>query len=203
MQPEPRAPGLLSMDADHRLVERVLAGEQGAFHELIVRYERLVQHIVFRLVRDRADAEEVCQDVFVRVHRGLSGFRRESKLSTWIGRIAYRTALKRLEKVDTPVCDGVHGDDEPPLLGELVDHAAANPLDELARSELREFVRGKVESLPAEQRAAITLYHLDGMSVAEVAAVMELPAGTVKSHLFRARQRLKEMLADRIGGGQP
>lgn len=191
------------MDADHRLVERVLAGEQGAFHELILRFERLVQHIVFRLVHDRADAEEVCQDVFVRVHRGLPGFRRESKLSTWIGRIAYRTALKRLERVVTPVGGGVHRDEGPPPHGELVDHAAANPLEELARAELRAFVRRKVESLPVEQRAAITLYHLDEMSVAEVAAVMQLPAGTVKSHLFRARQRLKEMLADRIGGGQP
>jgi RNA polymerase sigma factor (sigma-70 family) len=191
------------MDADHRLAERVLAGEPGAFHELLLRYERLVQHIVFRLVRDRADAEEVCQDVFVRVHRGLASFRRESKLSTWIGRIAYRTALKRLERVGAPTGGGAHEEEGPTPRGEIVDHAAANPLDELARAELRAFVRGKVESLPAEQRAAVTLYHLDGMSVAEVAAVMQLPAGTVKSHLFRARQRLKEMLADRIGGGQP
>jgi RNA polymerase sigma factor (sigma-70 family) len=188
------------MEADHRLVERVLAGDRAALHELIGRHERLVQHIVFRLVPERADAEEVCQDVLVRVCRGLPRFRGESKLSTWIGRIAYRTALKRLEKRTMSV-SGLPDPHDADLrgAGEATD-PSPTALDALVGEELRAYVRRQVQLLPAEQRAVVTLYHLDELSVAEVADVMDMPPGTVKSHLFRARKWLKAKLEERIGG---
>lgn len=190
------------MDDDQRLVGRVLAGERAAFLALIARYERLVQHVVTRIVLDRADAEEVCQDVFLRVYRGLPGFRGDSKLSTWIGRVAHRTALKHVEKRRLPSvpASGAGGD---------TDHAGtrraerATPglqLDDVVRAELRAFVRERVADLPVQYRIAVTLYHLEGMTISETAAVMNLPEGTVKSHLFRARRLLRERLEERIGG---
>lgn len=184
------------MENDQRLIERVLAGERAAFRELIASYERLVQHVVFRLVLDRRDAEEVCQDVFLRVYRGLANFRGEAKLSTWIARIAHRSALKHLEKRRLPRAPEFTSDDHSTV--EIA--TPATQLDDVVRAELRAFTRARVAVLPPEYRAAVTLYHLEGMSVAEVAEVMQLPSGTVKSHLFRARKLLKAMVEERLGG---
>ena len=185
------------MEDDERLVGRVRAGDREAFRELVARYERLVRHVVHRMVTDDGEAEEVCQDVFLRAYRGLAGFRGDAKLSTWIGRIAYNTAAKRLARRRTRV------EAAPEDAGRRSTAERATPgtqLDDVVRAELRAFVREKVGELAPEQRAAVTLFHLEEMSVAEVAAVMGVPEGTVKSHLFRARRLLRSMVEERIRG---
>ena len=176
------------MHDDRQLVTRVLAGETGAFHELVRRYERLVRHIVFRLVLVEADAEEVCQDVFVRVYRGLRNFTGEAKLSTWIGRIAYRRALTELQRrrvrkyVELPS-----------------DSVDAAQLRHVLQTEIKSVVHRCVLRLPPDYRAAVTLYYLEEMTVAETADVLGQPEGTVKSNLYRARKLLREMLHAEIG----
>lgn len=184
-----------------RLIQRVCSGERNAFVELVERYQGLVSHVVGRMVSDPRDREELCQDVFLEVHGGLEGFRGESKLSTWIGRIAYRVCLNHLERRTPPVpasqVEPAGTDDgrESWLAG--VAGSRRDPHREAVRGELREFLHREIEALRPQYRAAVTLYHVEDMTVGEVASVMELPVGTVKSHLHRARSELKERLLER------
>lgn len=182
------------MESERRLVERVLTGDHAAFRALVERYERLVRHVVRRLLDDPHDAEEVFQDVFVRVYRGLPNFRLDARLSTWIGRIAYNTAARWARR------DRVTAHADVSTLDEGIDAARVEPvqLATLEERELRDLVRAQVARLPPDQRLAVTLYHVDGLSVAEVAEIMETPENTVKSHLFRGRKALKEMLTGRL-----
>jgi RNA polymerase sigma-70 factor (ECF subfamily) len=187
--------------AERRLVRRVVAGERAAFLTLIERYERLVQHVVYRMVRDDRDREELCQDVFVRVHRYLDSFRFEAKLSTWIARIARNTCLNHLEKKEVllyadhaPTPDGTPPDMRDAFARLPAD--AASPAERTADRDVRTAVHDALDRLPEPYRTALTLYHLEGMSVREVARAMDNPPGTVKSHLYRARKRLKDGLLD-------
>jgi RNA polymerase sigma factor (sigma-70 family) len=182
------------MDGDEELVTRMLAGDRAAFRDLIARYERLVVHVVSALVRNDADREEVCQDVFLRVHRGVRDFRFGSKLSTWIARIAHRASLNHLERQRLPL----YADLPPGEQARLHPTSPApDPLAGALAEEARRFVREAIHTLPAAYRTALTLYHLEEMTVEEVGTVLDLPAGTVKSHLFRARRLLKDALRAR------
>ena len=189
-------------DIDERkLVERILDGDRGAFLTFIDRYERLVKHVVFRMVDDDRDREELCQDVFVRAHRYLDGFRFESKLSTWLARIARNTCLNHLEKKEVPL----YADEAPSPDGETPDARTAlnrvpDPEEDVAAAtaerQRRDLVREGIEALSEHYRTALTLYHLEEMSVSQISEVMDNPEGTVKSHLYRGRKKLKDWLLD-------
>ncbi len=190
-------------DIDEReLVERILDGDREAFLTFIDRYERLVKHVVYRMVDDVRDREELCQDVFVRAHRYLDGFRFESKLSTWLARIARNTCLNHLEKKQVPLYA-----DEAPSPEDETPHARAalnrvpDPTEDVAETaenrQRRDVVREGIEALSEHYRTALTLYHLEGMSVSQISEVMDNPEGTVKSHLYRGRKKLKDWLLDR------
>jgi RNA polymerase sigma-70 factor (ECF subfamily) len=196
------APGAEERAAERRLVERVLDGERDAFVELVEQYERLVQHVVYRMVDDDRDREELCQDVFVRVHRYLDGFRFESKLSTWIARIARNTCLNHLEKKQMPLyADQAAGPsdaaatDARELFNRIPDEGDT-PADETADRHVYDAIHDAIDTLPEHYRTALTLYHLEGMSVQEVADAMDNPEGTTKSHLYRARKKLKDRLLE-------
>lgn len=192
-------------DIDERqLVERILEGDRQAFLTFIDRYERLVKHVVFRMVDDDRDREELCQDVFVRAYRYLDGFRFESKLSTWLARIARNTCLNHLEKKEIPL----YADEAPAPEGETPDaRTALNRVPDpdsrrdvagtAADRQRRDLVREGIESLAEHYRTALTLYHLEGMSVSQISEVMDNPEGTVKSHLYRGRKKLKDWLLER------
>lgn len=190
-------------DIDEReLVERILDGDREAFLAFIDRYERLVKHVVFRMVDDDRDREELCQDVFVRAHRSLDGFRFESKLSTWLARIARNTCLNHLEKKEVPL----YADEAPAPDGGTPDARAAlnrvpDPAEDVTAAtearQRRDLVREGIQALSEHYRTALTLYHLEGMSVSQISTVMENPEGTVKSHLYRGRKKLKEWLLER------
>lgn len=186
------------MDDDRRLVARVQAGEREAFRDLVGRHENLVAHVVYRMVRHSADREELCQEVFVRVYRKLGSFRFESKLSTWIAKLAYHACLNHLKKRRLLLYDDLGRRANPggaaPDRGIEPADRSATPLDAAEAAELRSFVRAQVEALPWAYRAVVTLYHLEGMSVAEVGEVTGMPTGTVKNYLFRARRVLKDRL---------
>ena len=188
------------MESDREIVERVLAGDRDAFTALVKRHQRLVSHLVFRMVRDPRDREELCQDVFFRVYRKLDTFAYHASLSTWIGRIAYRACLNHLERRALPLYDDLREAGEEG--GSPIERLAGggpSPLERAEAEELRAFVRARVDALPVQFRTAVVLYHLEEMSVGEIAEVMDLPEGTVKSHLFRARKLLKETLMAAYG----
>jgi RNA polymerase sigma-70 factor (ECF subfamily) len=187
---------------ERELVEQVLDGDREAFLDFIDRYERLVKHVVFRMVDDDRDREELCQDVFMRAYRYLDGFRFESKLSTWLARIARNTCLNHLEKkeVDLYADHAPAPDDDQHPDARAALNRVEDPDEDVAEAaterERREVVREGIETLSEHYRTALTLYHLEGMSISQISDIMDNPEGTVKSHLYRGRKKLKDWLLD-------
>ncbi|MBD3219211.1 MAG: sigma-70 family RNA polymerase sigma factor [candidate division Zixibacteria bacterium] len=179
------------MHENRTLVERIKAGDNYAFERLIQKYQKLVSHIVFRMIPNQADREDLCQDVFFKVYKNLQNFRFDSKISTWIGRIAYNGCLNYLEKKRVPLYDDLTDDTK-----DFEQNISADPgPDILAENkDLGDILRKEIDKLPVKYRTIITLYHLDEMSYTEIADVMGLPEGTVKSYLFRARKALKDSI---------
>lgn len=176
---------------ERELVNRITrGGDERAFPQLVQQYERLVYHVVHRLVSQPADAEDICQEVFLKVHKGLRGFDFAAKLSTWIARIAYRTAIDYLRKYrQQPVVDGLTDLDQFYFTQET-------PEQITAERDVSAYVNQLMTQLPQPYRTILSLYHLDEFSYAEIEQITGLPAGTVKSYLFRARKLLKEKLDD-------
>ncbi len=179
------------MADNHLEIERILTGDHKAFEAFVKRYQRLVSHIVFRMIPNDEDRRDICQDVFIKIHQSLGSFRHESKLSTWIGRVAYNRCLNYLEKKKVPLYEDLCRE------GETVDSVIGSAIrpDEYAEDQDRSArLRHEIAGLPAQFRTIVTLYHLDEMTYPEIGDIMKLPEGTVKSYLFRARKLLKEKL---------
>lgn len=176
------------------LIKKIKAGDTTAFRALIEEYQRLVSHIVFRLVRSPKDREDICQDVFLQVYQNLGAFKFESKLSTWIARIAYNRCLNHLEKKRMPLYHDVVGAET--SVEALAEHGG-QPDQEAESRHLSDLLQHEIEQLPIQSRTIITLYHLEQMKYQEIAEVLRLPEGTVKSYLFRARKLLKQRLIEK------
>jgi len=179
---------------DRMLVSRVLAGDVQAFMLLIRQHERLVAHMVGRLIKSPEDRDELCQDVFLRVHEKLSEFSFQSKLSTWIATIAWRHAINYLRKRKMSFSDIPEEDAFTKRFIEEV-----NPETITEERDLDEFVLKLVNELPPQYKIVLTLYHLEGMSYPEIGEVTKMPEGTVKNYLFRARNLLKEKVKMYLG----
>ncbi|HWU52018.1 MAG TPA: sigma-70 family RNA polymerase sigma factor [Tahibacter sp.] len=184
------------MNPDRVLVDAVLARRAGAFERLVAEHQGLCWHIIQRLVRHPEDTRELCQETFLRVHQYLHQYRYESALKSWIGRVAYAVALRHLEKRQVPLVEAERDTDEDPLLQESDGFDLESAW---ADAQLRERLRAAIEALAPLPRLLLTLYHLDELSIPEIVQVSGLPAGTIKSHLFRSRLRLRELLQTRFG----
>jgi RNA polymerase sigma factor (sigma-70 family) len=171
---------------DRALVSRVLSGDMQAFRALIKMHERLVAHMVGRLVKLEEDREELCQDVFMKVYEKLGEFNFQSKLSTWIGTIAYRQAINHLRKRKIEITDF------PPEISEI-------ETDEVAEQDLEQYILKLIDGLPVQYKLVLTLFHLQQKNYAEIAEITGMPDGTVKNYLFRARQLLKEKAKKYLG----
>lgn len=179
------------MTEPEELVKKIVAGDAEAFRNLIAAYQRLVSHIVFRMVNNEADREDLCQEVFVKVYQNLSSFHFESRVSTWIAKIAYNTSINYLKKKKVPLYDDLTHESEP----QENNLSANEATDSVAlASDLNSRLQNEIETLPVRYRTILTLYHLEEMSYAEISKILEMPTGTVKSYLFRARKILKERL---------
>jgi len=179
---------LLSMFNENQVIEKVLQGDMRAFDLLVKQYEKLVCYVIYRMIKNKEDMEDVCQDVFIKVYRNLSQFDHRAKLSTWIAKIAYLTAVSHLKKNRQNTAfnypddlDEIHFTDE-------------HPEKLLTRKDTAEYLERMIAQLPEKYRMVITLYHLKEFSYTEIGEITGLPEGTVKTHLFRARQLLKETL---------
>ena len=182
--------------SDKSLVDKVLRGETGAFAAVIKNTEALTAQIVFKMISNAEDRKDVAQDIYLKVFNKLSGFRFESKLSTWIAQIGYNTCLSYLEKKKL-VLPGNFQDDETDAL-ELLNNklnAQNNETEKvISKKELSFILKKEIEDLPPVYKTLITLYHNEDLSYEEIAEIVQLPQGTVKSYLFRARKMLKENL---------
>lgn len=181
---------------DQLLVQSVLARAPGAFERLVARHQGLVWHMVYRMVQHPEDARELSQDVFFRVHERLHQFRGESSLATWIGRVAFSVASRHLQRKRLPLAEPV-GEDDAPAWEHVADEFDLEAA--CADAEVMRLLQAAIDRLPAIQRTLVTLYHLEGLGVGEIAGITDLPEGTVKNYLFRARGRLRQQLETRLG----
>ncbi|MEP0984256.1 sigma-70 family RNA polymerase sigma factor [Ekhidna sp.] len=170
---------------EKQLVRQVLSGSDSAIRLLISKYERLVIHMVARVVSDNMDREELCQDVFVKVIDKLSGFHFESKLSTWIATIAYRTAVNFAKKKKLVQVD----------LDEIAFKTGNEP-DITEEEDMKSFILKLIDQLPVNYKTVLTLFYLDGFSYPEIMEVTGMPEGTVKNYIHRARLKLKKIVED-------
>jgi len=144
--------------------------------------------MVGRMIRNKSECEEICMDVFLKVHQKLGDFNFQSKLSTWIGAIAYRLSLNHLRK--NQILSDDFASEE---ILTLANHDM-NPEKIYSRKELKEYVHRLVQQLPPFYSVVITLYHLEEKNYKEIEEITGFPEGTVKSYLFRGRKLLKEKL---------
>ncbi len=182
------APRLSADPSDGALVAAALRGDGEAFAELVTRYERPVYHLAYRTLKDAEEARDITQESFLRAYRSLRSFRPSAKFSTWIFAIAYHACcdhLKRLRRQSG---------------NELPDHpdSAPGPEHQVIALDQAERLRAAIDSLPEKYRSVITLYHLQGRQYDEIARVLDLPMGTVKTHLFRAKEQLRRILRGTI-----
>jgi RNA polymerase sigma-70 factor (ECF subfamily) len=177
------------VEDDRALVNGVLERRAGAFETLVARHQRLVWHMIHRLVQHPEDTRDVCQEAFLRVHRELHRFRFESLLSTWIARIAWHAGLRHLERKRLPLIDLVDDDSIAQQVAGDFDLEAS-----CANAQLLERLHAAIDALPPLKRAVLTLYYLEDLGVSEIAFILDRPEGTVKSELLRARARLRKVL---------
>lgn len=182
------------MTDDQALVSRIVSGDIQAFRLLIRQHERLVAHMIGRLVRNPEEREELCQDVFLKVHEHLPEFNFQSRLSTWIATIAYRHAINFMRKRKMLLTDIPEEDS---ISGYFVEEATPETM--ASEQDLDRVVLSLVDTLPAQYKVVLTLYHVDGMSYPEIGEITGMPEGTVKSYLFRARNLLKEKVKQYLG----
>lgn len=175
---------------ENQLIHQIVGGNTHAFRFLVKKYERLVFHIAGKMIREQADLEDVCQEVFVKVYKKLPEFRRESKLSTWIGTIAYRESIDFLRK------HGANIQDLQNLKEDLPHNFTENNTPENIQTaeERRLLVNQLIGTLPPMYRTVLSLYHIEEMTYKEIEEITQLPQGTLKSYLHRARQMLKIQL---------
>ncbi|MGH7549651.1 MAG: RNA polymerase sigma factor [Gemmatimonadota bacterium] len=183
---------------DEQLVDEALSGSQGAYRELVRRFERPVFNLVVRMVRDHTLAEDLAQDTFIKAFSRLDTYRPEQgKFSNWLFKIAHNTAIDQLRKTvpDTYSLDRGDDDDDPDFHALLADTDAATPLEATERADLAESLAAAVGRLRPEYREVIVLRHQEGLAYEEIAEIAGLPLGTVKTYIHRARKELAALLA--------
>ncbi len=206
--PDPTAADASPQDTDLALVQRTLAGEQRAYELLVVKYQRRIERLVGRMVRDTDLVQDIAQETFIRAYRALGQFRGDAQFYTWLYRIAVNTAkkalvdLRRDPLVSETTLRGADDEDETSAVeNELT--SAETPETVLAAKEIAAAVNQAMEALPEELRQAVTLREIEGLSYEEIAQVMDCPIGTVRSRIFRAREaisaRVKPLLANQTG----
>jgi RNA polymerase sigma-70 factor (ECF subfamily) len=184
-------------DAD--VVALAQRGREDAFRELVRRYERPVFSLVFRIVRDSATAEDLAQDTFIKVLNNIDKYRPEFKLSSWLFKIANNVAIDHLRRrqLNTVSMDGSpHASTAADIEATRFDVASddESALEEMESKELGSAIEHAIGKLRPEYRSCILLRHVEGRSYEEIAATLDLPLGTVKTYIHRARHELREAL---------
>jgi len=183
------------MDTDPELPARLARDLDGSFEALVVAHQRLVFGLALRVVADRADAEEVAQDTFVRAYHALAGYEAERvaamRLRPWLAQIALNLARNRVRRRPPPHRPLEDGDGQPLAVAAP---SAAGPAELAERRVERDLWAGLLAGLPRGQREAVVLRHVEGLPYAEVAEVLGRPVGTVKTHVHRGVRQLREQL---------
>lgn len=181
-------------DSDAVLVQRTVAGDQRAYGLLVLKYQRRIQRLIGRMVRDVDLVEDICQETFIRAYRALHQFRGDAQFYTWLYRIAVNTAKKFLLELknDPTVSESflANDDDDETSWKKNEPMADDGPESILAAKEIAAVVNAAMDDLPADLRQAVVLREIEGLSYEEIAAAMDCPVGTVRSRIFRAREAI-------------
>ncbi len=171
--------------SDRELIAKILGGNTQAFAVVVKDTEKLVTQIVRKMTTNADDQKDLVQNIYLKAYQNLSSFQLKSKLSTWIGNIAYNTTVNYLQKQKIPILE---------LDTKLETKFALteNPESEAIRAETLEIIQAEIDKLPPLYKTLITLYHLEELPNKEIAAITNLPEGTIKSYLARARKILKD-----------
>ena len=186
-------------DTDALLVERAQRGDTRAFEMLVVKYQRRIERLIGRMVRDVDLVQDIAQETFIRAYRALPQFRAESAFYTWLYRIAVNTAKKALvdmkrDPVMTYTSMQGNDDDDETYRGGMEPTDGETPEALLASKEIAATVNAAIAALSEDLRQAITLREIEGLSYEEISDVMNCPIGTVRSRIFRAREAIAERL---------
>jgi len=189
----------LSTATDQQVVGWARDGLETAYRELLRRYQRPVFSLIYRMVRDRELSEDLTQETFVKVLNALDRYRPEFKFSSWIFKIANNAAIDQLRRkeLDTLSLEGGPDAVTPDRIEATslqVGDLSESPLDELEARELGSAIETAIGQLRPEYRACIIMRHVDGRPYDEIAEILDLPLGTVKTYIHRARAELREML---------
>ncbi len=197
-----------SRDTDLALVQRTVAGDPKAYELLVIKYQRRIERLIGRMVRDTDLVQDIAQETFIRAYRALAQFRGEAQFYTWLYRIAVNTAKKSLGDMrrdllvtETTLRSGDEEDETSAVENEL--RTEETPETVLAAREIAAAVNQAMQALPEDLRQAVTLREIEGLSYAEIAETMNCPIGTVRSRIFRAREaisaRVKPLLTNQSG----
>jgi RNA polymerase sigma-70 factor (ECF subfamily) len=195
-------------DVDAQLVKRAQSGDTRAFEMLVVKYQRRIERLIGRMVRDVDLVQDIAQESFIRAYRAMPQFRGDSAFYTWLYRIAVNTAKKALVDLkrdplvsESSLSNHEEGEETSRTENELSDGETPEAL--LASKEIAQAVNAAIEALSEDLRQAITLREIEGLSYEEISDVMNCPIGTVRSRIFRAREaiatRLRPLLDTRAG----
>lgn len=204
----PESPPVSAAEAEAALVRRAAAGDGRAYELLVIKYQRRIERLISRYVRDVDLVPDIAQETFIRAWRALPQFRGEAQFYTWLYRIAVNTAKKTLLELkrDPIVVESAlrltdDEDETSRRQNELISHST--PESELAAREIAAAVNAAMAALPDDLREAITLREIEGLSYEEIAQAMDCPIGTVRSRIFRAREaisaRVRPLLSHQSG----
>jgi RNA polymerase sigma-70 factor (ECF subfamily) len=182
---------------DREILRQVRDGDVRQYAVLVDRYKDRALTLALRVVRNREEAEELVQDAFVRAYRNLRSFRGDSAFRTWFYRILYNVCMSRIRQRARrePV---LRLEDQPAMSESIPDREMSTALEQLEQKEIADILSGELLKLPDKYRTALTLFYTEQMSYEEMSEITGLSVGTVKTHLFRARNLLREKLVTRL-----
>jgi len=182
------------MDPEHETIRRILGGDSREFGVLVDRYKDRAFALALRLLESREDAEDAVQDAFVKAYRRLAEFRGDCRFGTWYYRILYNTCISRISRRPA---DSLSLDDVASAQGEIAVSNEPDRLEMMVADECGEILGEELQKLPRKFQAVLTLFYVQEQRYEEIAAILDVPLNTVKSHLFRARELLRKRVQDR------
>lgn len=187
--------------SDQEVVQQAVIGCESAYRELIRRYQRPIYSLIYRMVRNKELAEDLAQDTFIKMLNGIGSYRPEYKFSSWLFKIANNAAIDHLRRreLDTLSLDGsphAEGAEAVEATTLQIGDDKESQLEEVTSRELGAQIEAAVGRLRPEYRNCILLRHVEGRPYEEIAEILDLPLGTVKTYIHRARNELRALLAD-------